>query len=361
MNGHRSWRVWGVCVFLATWVVALNVGSGPSDTCAPTDQPAVDVGDLDAAVVTAAPDEEPLAEDLTALGDDRVAGVYSNSGNLADPFVVTHFGMGCSGRDVSAVQTGLGLQAAGFNCAATNPNTLADDFVVPDGQTWSIDQIVFYMYRTGATSPSIDSVEVRLQTQNPLGDFVPGLTAYTPTTTMSGIHKAFDYDLGSCSYRVQQCIVTLNTPYVAAAGTHYLIWQADGPGTASGPWVPPVVVPGAVQKSGANAMQATNSGGGLFNYLTDPGSGHPQQDLVFVLRGTISNDWATGDLNCDGTYGPGSFGDINPFVQYLSSFAIWQATYPNCDPRVGDINGDGTYGQGSFGDINPFVALLSGG
>ena len=60
----------------------------------------------------------------------------------------------------------------------------------------------------------------------------------------------------------------------------------------------------------------------------------------------------TGDINCDGTYGQGSFGDINPFVQYLSNFTAWQATYPGCQPRVGDLNCDGTYGPGSFGDIN---------
>jgi hypothetical protein len=68
-----------------------------------------------------------------------------------------------------------------------------------------------------------------------------------------------------------------------------------------------------------------------------------------------------GDLNCDGTYGYLSFGDINPFVLYLTDFAAWQAAYPDCSPLNGDINGDGTYGQLSFGDINPFVALLSGG
>ena len=67
----------------------------------------------------------------------------------------------------------------------------------------------------------------------------------------------------------------------------------------------------------------------------------------------------TGDINCDGTYGQGSFGDINPFVQYLSNFTAWQATYPGCQPRVGDLNCDGTYGPGSFGDINPFVQYLS--
>jgi hypothetical protein len=64
----------------------------------------------------------------------------------------------------------------------------------------------------------------------------------------------------------------------------------------------------------------------------------------------------TGDLDCDGTVG---FGDINPYVLYLSNFSAWQAAYPACPPANGDINQDGTFP--SFGDINPFVALLSGG
>jgi len=64
-----------------------------------------------------------------------------------------------------------------------------------------------------------------------------------------------------------------------------------------------------------------------------------------------------GDMNCDSA---ADFGDIKPFVLYLSNFAAWQAAYPGCDPTNGDINGDGTYGQESFGDINPFVALLAG-
>jgi glucose/arabinose dehydrogenase/plastocyanin len=62
-----------------------------------------------------------------------------------------------------------------------------------------------------------------------------------------------------------------------------------------------------------------------------------------------------GDLNCDGSV---NFGDINPFVLYLSNNAAWQTAYPGCPLTNGDINGDGTYP--SFGDINPFVALLTG-
>jgi len=62
-----------------------------------------------------------------------------------------------------------------------------------------------------------------------------------------------------------------------------------------------------------------------------------------------------GDVNCDGTVG---FGDINPFVLYMSNNAAWQLEFPGCNAENGDINCDGTYGQGSFGDINPFVALM---
>jgi len=61
-----------------------------------------------------------------------------------------------------------------------------------------------------------------------------------------------------------------------------------------------------------------------------------------------------GDLNCDGQV---SFGDINPFVLYLSNYAVWQTTYAGCNPENGDINGDGNYP--AFSDINAFVTLLS--
>ena len=74
------------------------------------------------------------------------------------------------------------------------------------------------------------------------------------------------------------------------------------------------------------------------------------------LYSNCASPTLVGDLNCDGAV---NFGDINPFVQYLSDFVAWQGAYC-CPARNGDINGDGSYGQGSFADINPFVALLSG-
>lgn len=74
-----------------------------------------------------------------------------------------------------------------------------------------------------------------------------------------------------------------------------------------------------------------------------------------------SHDWAwfrvgtlqapvSGDTNCDGYV---DFGDINPFVQVLTT----GEGYPGCWPENADINGDGSV---DFADINPFVELLTG-
>jgi hypothetical protein len=77
-------------------------------------------------------------------------------------------------------------------------------------------------------------------------------------------------------------------------------------------------------------------------------------DDVTVSSLICQAPWAKGDVNCDGSV---NFGDINPFVQWITDPAAWQQTYPGCPLSNGDINDNGTYG---FDDINPFVALLTG-
>ncbi len=62
-----------------------------------------------------------------------------------------------------------------------------------------------------------------------------------------------------------------------------------------------------------------------------------------------------GDLNCDGVL---DFGDINPFVLAVQSYAGYQTQYPDCFYRAADVNADGYV---NFDDINPFVGLLTGG
>lgn len=112
---------------------------------------------------------------------------------------------------------------------------------------------------------------------------------------------------------------------------------------------------------GGGDMWSTGGSFELSGTIGQPDAGTVMTGGGFELLGGF---WAgapedticRGDINCDGQI---DFGDINPFVLYLSNHAAWLAQYPECDPRVGDINSDGTYGQGSFGDINPFVTLLT--
>ena len=105
-----------------------------------------------------------------------------------------------------------------------------------------------------------------------------------------------------------------------------------------------LLVPG--QNWRLDAARAVNDQGQIV------GTGlHNGQPRAFLLT---PSGVTPGDMNCDGTV---NFGDINPFVLYLSNLSAWQAANPGCPPANGDINQDGTYP--SFGDINPFVALLS--
>jgi hypothetical protein len=113
--------------------------------------------------------------------------------------------------------------------------------------------------------------------------------------------------------------------------------QATVPAGQAGPY--PLMQPAA----GAKGLDS-------FTFRVTSGAGNSNVATV-----TLDYDLLRGDLNCDGTV---DFADINPFVLYLSNFAAWQATYPDCPPVAGDINADDSF---NFGDINPFVALLTGG
>ncbi len=113
---------------------------------------------------------------------------------------------------------------------------------------------------------------------------------------------------------------------------------------------------------GGGDMWTTGGGFELSGTIGQPDAGTVMTGGGFELTGGF---WAVGapevpqvcvgDLNCDGSI---DFGDINPFVLYLSNFSAWQAEFPGCTALNGDIDCDGTYGQASFVDINPFVALM---
>ncbi len=127
---------------------------------------------------------------------------------------------------------------------------------------------------------------------------------------------------------------------------------------------PQVVLAGSFSAPTTLGTYAFSLQNGIANVLTSVGT-PPQfsqcSSATVDLAGatftfTVGVSACVGDLNCDGVI---NFGDINPFVMYLSNFAAWQGQFSGCNARNGDINCDGAFGQGSFSDINPFVALMT--
>jgi hypothetical protein len=276
---------------------------------------------------------------------------YSNSGNLADPYMTTRTGQCVTNGAATDVQTSLGLQQYGFGCQAspTYNNAVADDIVLSHG--YVVERIGFYLYQKNASSASISSIGYAFSDTDLNGQLQPTWTTVVPSVSLANVYRKLDFNTANqgCDRRMQQAIVALSSPVTLSAGTHWLAWR--GTGTVSdSPYQAPVVIPGEVQKPGANGLQAVL--GQSFAPALDAGNSSAQ-DFSFELYG-----YELGDMNCDGTV---DFADINPFVLYLSDLPAWQAAFPDCPVMVGDINADGTYGQASFGDINPFVARLSGG
>jgi len=112
---------------------------------------------------------------------------------------------------------------------------------------------------------------------------------------------------------------------------------------------------------GGGAMWGAGGGFELSGTIGQPDAGTALTGGGFELVGGFWPGAAApaicrGDVNCDGQI---DFADINPFVLYLSNYDTWLTEFAGCSPLNGDINCDGSYGQGSFSDINPFVALMT--
>jgi hypothetical protein len=212
--------------------------------------------------------------------------LYSNSGDLNDPFKVTRAGGHCDvDGDASDVQTALGLSVNGWSTLATANHSLADDFEVPPGQIWVIDGITLYLYQTDATTPTITSVDYAFSPIDLLGQPQPPWTNVPAAPTLTDTFKKRDTDLpsGYCGRRAQHVFVPISPAYEAQEGRHWLAWRSNGSTGYSGPWNPPVVIPGQNQKPGANGL--LSSAGAPYAYVYDSGPAGTQQDFVFQLTG----------------------------------------------------------------------------
>ncbi len=179
-----------------------------------------------------------------------------------------------SGRSVvrpPATTTGFGDQtSAGY--------TVAEDFTVT-GTGWTLSDIDFFGYQTGATSFSFHDVTWRILS----GDVNTGsLVASGVTSVTNG---------GLVGYRVSTTTrrnrdrgiydIKADIDDVAlAAGSYWLTWSLTGSASFSGPWQAPT-------SDGRTGNAQQSAAGADFEALTDAGSGLTVE-LPFVLNGSVT-------------------------------------------------------------------------
>jgi hypothetical protein len=209
------------------------------------------------------------------------AAVIYNNG----PFVNAP-GTGPGGADGSVLQTSLTMTTLGLGHGSPTNVRLADDFTIPAGQTWTIDNALFFAYQTGSTTTStMTFVNVRIWNGVP---GAPGsavvwgadsTTNRMTATTWANAYRYSETAVGTTRPIMKQ---TASIGTTLEAGTYWIDWTSNGT-IASGPWVPPISILG--QTTTGNCMQYQTTTG--WAAAVDGGS-LTALGLPFILEGTVS-------------------------------------------------------------------------
>ncbi len=187
-----------------------------------------------------------------------------------------------------------------INAAAPINNALADNFIVPVNQIWSITSFDFFGYQTGSAATPNPFDQLRVQIYN--GDPAAGGTVIAGNFTTNVLDVANSGD--ALMYR----LFNSSVPAPTATGTTRKIWRLRGNLTATLPagtyWVafqahttsdaagffPAVTIPGTRGLVGWNASQSTltiPAYTGIFDTGNPATAPDVNQDIPFVINGTL--------------------------------------------------------------------------
>lgn len=166
----------------------------------------------------------------------------------------------------------------GFGAQTASTNAVADDFIVPAGQTWNVESVNFYAYQTGSASFTFQNATWSLLS----GDVNTGsvLASGVSAVTSGGLvgFRVTSTTLGDTQRGIYSNLVDI--PDIAlGSGTYWLRWSLTG-SLASGPWQPPT-------SDAATGNAAQSTAGGAFLSLVEAGS-QLSVTLPFTLNGSVS-------------------------------------------------------------------------
>lgn len=174
---------------------------------------------------------------------------------------------------LSVIRAGAGT--FGFGAQANIPNLVADDFVVPVGDSWNITDISFYSYQTGAAGTfTLNTATWSIVAGSITG---PVVTSGTTAVTNAGLvgYRVISTSLGDTSRAIFEANADI-PDFSLSAGTYFIRWGLTGT-LASGPWAPPTA-DGVI----GNARQSQNNGP-FASIVDSDGLG---VSLPFTINGT---------------------------------------------------------------------------
>lgn len=214
---------------------------------------------------------------FVALGSLATGAVLYDNGPLSTGNMSSNGVAAPAGTTWSEVQPPGTI--AGFGNQLSANNRVADDFTIPAGQSWTINSIDFFGYQTGASSLTLNAVNVRIWSGQP----GTGTVVFGDTTTnrfnggaFSNIYRIFTATPDQ-TRKIMQYNATIGT--TLGAGTYWVDWQTGGT-LSSGPWAPQVTILGQPGKPGANGMQQVS--GASWALVNDGGV---NQDFPFLING----------------------------------------------------------------------------
>jgi hypothetical protein len=192
---------------------------------------------------------------------------------------------------------GVGCQVIG----AATANRCADDFNVPVGQTWTINQVIVFAYQTGAVANPVIGANLRIWNGRP-GDagsvivFGDTTTNRLGSSTDSGLFRIFNSGpptntATGTTRRIWQVNINVAPAAVLGAGNYWVDFQVDA--GANGNFSPPTTITGVRGVPGWNARQfigpPTNTGwADSFDDGTPVTAANIIQDFPFKLDGSIA-------------------------------------------------------------------------
>lgn len=209
------------------------------------------------------------------------AQIYS-SGNLSTGATSSGAVAAPAGYTWSELQAPNTSYGASGHLTATANFRLADDFVVPAGESWAISSVEVFAYQTGSTSFPVDQLTLQIWNGSPV---TPGTVVFGNTTTnilnVAGSTDSFMYRIAATLEGTTRRIwkMRANVSQNLLPGTYYLDYQAHAT-NGNTVFFPPVTNLGSVTPAGANALQAN---AGVWAPLMDTGSGTVQA-LPFIIN-----------------------------------------------------------------------------